>query len=75
MDRSSNPNRVGSTAFISHSRRLIFIVDGANAVDSFVMRSKKTLNMVVPTVNTTMAYNSDDEEMVPDGLVEVAGLI
>ena len=24
-----------------------------------------------PTVNTTMAYNSDDEEMVPDGLVEV----
>ena len=24
-----------------------------------------------PTVNTTMAYFSDDEEMVPDGLVEV----
>ena len=39
------------------------------------MRSKKTLNLVVPTVNTTMAYNSDDEEMVPDGLVEVTGLI
>ena len=31
--------------------------------------------MVVLTVNTTMAYNRDDEEMVPDGLVEVALLI
>ena len=39
------------------------------------MRFKKTLNMVVPTAKTTMAHNSDEEEMVPDGLVEVTGLI
>ena len=34
------------------------IVDGANAVDSFVVRSKKTMHMVVPPDDTTLVYNS-----------------
>ena len=34
---------------------MIFIVDGANAVGSFEVRSTNPLKMVVPTDNTTMA--------------------
>merc|ERR1719203_1615412 len=37
---------------------LIFIVDGANAVSSFVMRSPMPGNIVVPPDNTTFAYRS-----------------
>merc|ERR1711868_129736 len=35
---------------------LIFIVDGASAVSSFVMRSPIPWNMVVPPDRTTLAY-------------------
>merc|ERR1719265_1820318 len=37
---------------------LIFIVDGANAVNSLVMRSPMPANMVVPPDSTTLAYKS-----------------
>merc|ERR1712045_878873 len=37
---------------------LIFIVDGASAVSSFVMRSPIPWNIVVPPDNTTFAYKS-----------------
>merc|ERR1712083_1273376 len=37
---------------------LIFMVEGANAVSSFVMRSPMPANMVVPPDNTTLAYKS-----------------
>merc|ERR1712207_29362 len=37
---------------------LIFMVDGANAVSSLVMRSPIPANMVVPPDNTTLAYKS-----------------
>merc|ERR1712157_151367 len=37
---------------------LIFIVDGARAVNSFVMRSPMPVNMVVPPERTTFAYKS-----------------
>merc|ERR1712098_831272 len=37
---------------------LIFIVDGANAVSSFVMRSPMPGNIVVPPDITTFAYRS-----------------
>merc|ERR1712061_759793 len=37
---------------------LIFIVDGASAVSSFVMRSPIPPNMVVPPDSTTFAYKS-----------------
>merc|ERR1719181_1777463 len=37
---------------------LIFIVDGASAVSSFVIRSPIPANMVVPPDNTTFAYRS-----------------
>merc|ERR1719379_1964540 len=37
---------------------LIFIVDGARAVSSFVMRSPMPCNIVVPPDNTTFAYKS-----------------
>merc|ERR1711935_1279527 len=37
---------------------LIFMVAGANAVSSFVMRSPMPANMVVPPDNTTLLYKS-----------------
>merc|ERR1711904_676480 len=37
---------------------LIFMVDGASAVSSFVMRSPMPWNMVVPPERTTFAYRS-----------------
>merc|ERR550537_98190 len=37
---------------------LIFIVDGARAVNSFVIRSPMPVNMVVPPDRTTFAYRS-----------------
>merc|ERR1712019_62141 len=37
---------------------LIFMVEGANAVSSLVMRSPMPANMVVPPDNTTLAYKS-----------------
>merc|ERR1719269_252697 len=37
---------------------LIFIVDGARAVNSFVMRSPMPVNIVVPPDSTTLAYRS-----------------
>merc|ERR1711862_887947 len=37
---------------------LIFIVEGANAVNSFVMRSPMPENIVVPPESTTFAYKS-----------------
>merc|ERR1712187_854540 len=37
---------------------LIFIVDGARAVSSFVMRSPMPANIVVPPERTTFAYKS-----------------
>merc|ERR1711879_536381 len=37
---------------------LIFIVDGARAVNSFVMRSPMPANIVVPPESTTFAYKS-----------------
>merc|ERR1712137_438453 len=37
---------------------LIFMVEGANAVSSFVMRSPMPANMVVPPDSTTLAYKS-----------------
>merc|ERR550537_1297183 len=37
---------------------LIFMVDGARAVSSFVMRSPMPWNMVVPPESTTFAYKS-----------------
>merc|ERR1712137_888487 len=37
---------------------LIFIVDGASAVSSFVMRSPMPANIVVPPERTTLAYKS-----------------
>merc|ERR1719440_1377889 len=37
---------------------LIFIVEGANAVNSFVIRSPMPGNMVVPPDSTTLAYKS-----------------
>merc|ERR1719161_315566 len=37
---------------------LIFIVDGARAVNSFVMRSPIPANIVVPPERTTFAYKS-----------------
>merc|ERR1711992_370721 len=37
---------------------LIFMVEGASAVSSFVMRSPMPANMVVPPDNTTLAYKS-----------------
>merc|ERR1712151_680434 len=37
---------------------LIFIVEGANAVSSLVMRSPMPANMVVPPESTTFAYRS-----------------
>merc|ERR1719401_410013 len=37
---------------------LIFIVEGASAVNSFVMRSPMPGNMVVPPDSTTLAYRS-----------------
>merc|ERR1719439_353576 len=37
---------------------LIFMVDGARAVSSLVMRSPMPVNMVVPPDRTTFAYKS-----------------
>merc|ERR1711868_120085 len=37
---------------------LIFIVEGASAVSSFVMHSPMPLNIVVPPESTTLAYRS-----------------
>merc|ERR1712186_257263 len=37
---------------------LIFIVEGAKAVNSFVMRSPMPVNIVVPPERTTFAYRS-----------------
>merc|ERR1719379_1073284 len=37
---------------------LIFIVEGARAVSSFVMRSPIPVNIVVPPDNTTLLYKS-----------------
>merc|ERR1712063_46538 len=37
---------------------LIFIVDGARAVNSFVIRSPMPVNIVVPPLRTTFAYKS-----------------
>merc|ERR1719454_1995951 len=37
---------------------LIFIVEGARAVSSFVMRSPMPVNIVVPPERTTLAYRS-----------------
>merc|ERR1712003_410530 len=37
---------------------LIFMVEGANAVNSFVMRSPMPANMVVPPESTTLEYKS-----------------
>merc|ERR1719216_213314 len=37
---------------------LIFIVEGASAVSSFVMRSPTPVNIVVPPESTTFAYKS-----------------
>jgi hypothetical protein len=37
---------------------LIFIVDGARAVSSFVIRSPMPWNIVVPPDSTTFAYKS-----------------
>merc|ERR1711999_4677 len=37
---------------------LIFIVEGAKAVNSLVMRSPMPSNIVVPPDNTTLAYRS-----------------
>merc|ERR1719364_571355 len=37
---------------------LIFIVDGARAVSSFVIRSPMPVNIVVPPDSTTLAYKS-----------------
>merc|ERR1719482_1402064 len=37
---------------------LIFIVDGASAVSSLVMRSPMPVNIVVPPESTTFAYRS-----------------
>merc|ERR1719331_779677 len=37
---------------------LIFMVEGANAVSSFVMRSPMPANMVVPPDSTTLLYKS-----------------
>merc|ERR1712025_1180440 len=37
---------------------LIFIVEGASAVNSFVIRSPMPLNMVVPPERTTLEYKS-----------------
>merc|ERR1712211_68673 len=37
---------------------LIFMVDGANAVNSLVMRSPMPWNMVVPPESTTLPYKS-----------------
>merc|ERR1711927_59553 len=37
---------------------LIFMVEGAKAVSSFVMRSPMPWNMVVPPDSTTLAYRS-----------------
>merc|ERR1719160_2199662 len=37
---------------------LIFMVEGANAVNSFVMRSPIPVNIVVPPERTTFAYRS-----------------
>merc|ERR1712190_712042 len=37
---------------------LIFMVDGARAVNSFVMRSPIPANIVVPPDNTTLLYKS-----------------
>merc|ERR1712018_687095 len=37
---------------------LIFMVDGAKAVSSLVMRSPMPVNMVVPPGSTTLAYRS-----------------
>merc|ERR1712132_21398 len=37
---------------------LIFIVEGANAVSSFVILSPMPANMVVPPLKTTLAYKS-----------------
>merc|ERR1712199_115487 len=37
---------------------LIFIVEGARAVSSFVMRSPMPVNIVVPPDKTTLAYRS-----------------
>merc|ERR1712063_35139 len=37
---------------------LIFMVDGANAVSSLVMRSPMPANMVVPPESTTLLYKS-----------------
>ena len=49
----------GATVMMSPSGRtsLFFIVDGANVVNSFVMRSTISRNMVVPRESTTSAYN------------------
>merc|ERR1712185_433902 len=37
---------------------LIFMVDGARAVNSFVIRSPMPVNIVVPPESTTFAYKS-----------------
>jgi len=50
QEKSSNPYRIGAIT-------LIFVVNEANAVNSFVMRSTISRNMVVPLDNTT-SYNS-----------------
>ena len=48
----------GATVMMPPSGRtsLIFIVDGDNVVDSFVLRSTTSRNMVVPLDNTTLTY-------------------
>ena len=41
---------------------MIVIVDGANAVNSFIMRSPVPWNMDVPSDGTTLAYKFCDEK-------------
>ena len=50
---------------------LIFVVNEANAVGSFVMRSTISWNMVVELDSTTLAYNS--LRMI--GVVDSAGFV
>ena len=42
--------------YLINRRTLIFIVEGASAVSSFVMRSPMPGNIVVPPDSTTFAY-------------------
>ena len=71
-DRSSDPRRIGALA-------LVFIVHGATAVGSFVMCSTIPWEMVVPTDNTTLAYNLANvnvthHDVVVTSVVESAGV-